>query len=103
MERLQDIYIGDLILLEILRGARDEPHAARLERELRRFDVLTLLDAGLATAAARHYRTLRARGITIRKTADLIIGTYCIEHGYALLHEDRDFEPMQQHLGLSVV
>ena len=102
MDNLADVGIGDLILLEVLRGARDEAHAARLEHELRQFQVLNMLDDALAAIAARHYRALRSRGVTIRKTADLIIGTYCIEHGHALLHDDRDFEPMREHLGLIV-
>jgi len=94
------ILIGDLILLEVLQGARDEAHAARLERGLRRYALVSLLDGRLAPRAARNYRRLRELGITIRKTADVIIGTFCIEHRYALLHDDRDFVPMQEHLGL---
>ena len=62
-----------------------------------------LLSAGLAPRAARNYRRLRELGVTMRKTADIIIGTFCIEHGHALLHDDRDFEPMQKHLGLVAV
>jgi predicted nucleic acid-binding protein len=96
------VLVGDLILLEVLQGARDESHATRLERYLRRFEVVAMLDDRIASSAARNYRTLRARGITIRKTVDLIIGTYCIEHGHALLHDDRDFDPMREHLGLLV-
>ena len=52
---------------------------------------------------ARNYRALRAAGCTVRKTPDLIIGTYCIEHGHTLLHADRNFEPMREYLGLQVV
>jgi predicted nucleic acid-binding protein len=96
------ILVGDIILLEVLRGARDETHSARIEREMRRFDVLPLLDDGLAVLAARNFRRLRALGITIRKTAALIIGTFCIAHGHRLLHNDRDFDPMAAHLGLLV-
>jgi predicted nucleic acid-binding protein len=99
----EPLLIGDLILLEILQGARDDLHAARIERDLRRYRIVPLLDGDLASRAAGNYRKLRALGITIRKTADIIIGTYCIEHGHALLHEDRDFEPMEMHLGLKVV
>lgn len=99
----EPLLIGDLILLEILQGARDESHAARIERGLRRYVLVPLLDADLAPRAARNYRTLRERGITIRKTADIIIGTFCIEHGHVLLHDDRDFVPMEEHLGLAVI
>jgi hypothetical protein len=98
----EPLLIGDLILLEVLQGARDESHAARIERELRRYALVPLLDADLAPRAARNDRKLRERGITIRKTADIIIGTFCIEHSYWLLHDDRDFAPMEEHLGLMV-
>jgi predicted nucleic acid-binding protein len=98
--RHEIILVGDLILLEVLQGARDEAHAARLERGLRQFDVVPLLDAELAPRAGRNYRRLRDIGISIRKTADIIIGTFCIEHRCALLHDDRDFAPMEEHLGL---
>jgi predicted nucleic acid-binding protein len=96
------LLIGDLILLEVLQGARDESHAARIERGLRRYAVVPLLDADLAPRAARNYRKLRELGITIRKTADIIIGTFCIEHHLSLLHDDHDFAPMEEHLGLIV-
>jgi predicted nucleic acid-binding protein len=96
----EPILVGDLILLEILQGARDEAHATRIERGLRRFDVVPLLGADLAPRAARNYRKLRDLGFTVRKTADIIIGTYCIEHRCSLLHDDRDFAPMEEHLGL---
>lgn len=96
------ILVGDLVLLEVLQGARDEAHASRIERNLRRYLVAPMLGDGLAVQAARNYRRLRERGITVRKTADMIIGTFCIERGYRLLHDDRDFDPMAQHLGLQV-
>ena len=96
----EPILVGDLILLEVLQGARDEAHATRIERGLRRFDVVPLLDADLAPRAARNYRKLRDLGVTIRKTADIIIGTFCIEHRCSLLHDDRDFLAMEEHLGL---
>ena len=97
------LLVGDLILLELLKGARDDAHAARLERSLRQFQLVSLLSPDLACRAARNYRELRRRGITIRKTADVIIGTFCIEHRHALLHDNRDFVPMEEHLGLTVV
>jgi len=99
----EPLLIGDLILLEVLQGARDESHAARIERGLRQYTVVPLLDADLAPRAAQNYRKLRSLGVTVRKAADIIIGTFCIEHRHALLHDDRDFAPMEQHLGLMVV
>jgi predicted nucleic acid-binding protein len=100
---VEPLSLGDLMLCELLQGARSDQHARTLETELRKFEIHPILDDTLAVIAARNYRTLRDTGITIRKTADLLIGTYCIENGHRLLHSDRDFDPMQQHLGLQVV
>ncbi len=97
-----DLLIGDLILLEVLQGARDEAHADRIERNLRRYPVASMLDGSLAVQAARNYRELRGRGITVRKTIDMVIGTFCIVGSHVLLHDDRDFGPMADHLGLLV-
>ncbi|MES5097548.1 PIN domain nuclease [Agrobacterium sp. BA1120] len=96
------IMIGDVILLEVLQGAQSDRHADMLERQFRAFPCATMSSPALALKAAKNYRHLRQRGITIRKTTDLIIGTYCIEHGHALLHSDRDFTPMAEHLGLRI-
>ncbi|MER8384719.1 PIN domain nuclease [Mesorhizobium sp. M0166] len=102
LDDTQEILVGDLILLEVLQGARDEPHAQLIERNLRQFAVVPMLNPATAVEAARNYRMLRQRGITIRKTIDMIIGTFCIQGGYALLHDDRDFDPMVDHLGLQL-
>ena len=96
----EPILVGDLILLEVLQGARDDLHAARIERGLRRFEIVPLLDADLAPRAALNYRRLRDLGVTVRKTNDIIIGAFCIERRCSLLHDDRDFAPMEEHLGL---
>ena len=98
----EPLLVGDLILLEVLQGAQGDAHAARIERALREYAVVPLLGPDLAVKAASNYRKLRALGITLRKTADLIIGTFCIEHRHTLLHADRDFDPMQKYLGLRV-
>src|SRR3984957_21330361 len=97
------LLVGDLILCEVLRGLRTETEARMIERGFRRYEIVSVSDPGLAVAAAANYRFLRARGITIRKLADLLIGTFCIERGHALLHSDRDFEPMERLLGLRTV
>src|SRR5262245_6724113 len=76
IEDPQDIVIGDLILLEVLQGARDEAHAATIEQNLRRFPIEPMLSAELAVQAARNFRIMRTHGITVRKTVDLIIGTF---------------------------
>jgi predicted nucleic acid-binding protein len=86
-----------------LQGARDDAHAARIEREMWRFPIAAMSSAVLAVDAARFYRQLRDRGVTVRKTIDIIIGGFCIANGHALLHDDRDFDAMQRYLGLQVV
>ena len=96
------IIVGDLVLTEVLSGARDHAHAARLERSLRRFSVEAMVDDVLAVSAARHFRLLRGQGITVRKTIDLLIATFCIERGHALLHQDRDFDLIARHLDLQL-
>jgi len=95
-----ELLVGDLILCEVLRGVRSETEASAIEAAMRAFEIVPLCDRDLAVKAAANYRFLRSRGITIRKTVDLIVGTYCIERGHSLLHSDRDFEPMERFLGL---
>jgi predicted nucleic acid-binding protein len=95
-----DIVVGDLVLLEILQGARDDAHAGRIESNLREFRIEPMLDQDIAVKAAAHYRRLRATGITVRRTIDMIIATFCLERGHALLHDERDFELMAPALGL---
>ncbi len=96
------IVVGDIVLLEVLQGARNQAQANHIEVWLRRFAVVPMLDGDLAVRAARNYRLLRERGITIRKTVDMVIGTFCIDRGWPLLHDDREFTHMERHLGLAV-
>lgn len=97
------ILVGDLILCEVLQGLRTEAQARLVERSLGRFEAVSLLDPALAVKTAANYRFLRRQGVTVRKTIDLIIGTFCIECDHTLLHNDRDFEPMENLLGLQTV
>lgn len=99
----KDILVGDIILLEVLQGARSEPEAVLIERGLRQFPVKPMLNNGLLAKAAANYRLLRRRGVTVRNTVDIIIGTFCIEENHTLLHNDRDFDPIAKYLGLQVV
>jgi predicted nucleic acid-binding protein len=97
------IIVGELVLLEVLQGARDDLHAARIETDLRVFKIERMLDDDVAVKAARNYRILRQQGITIRTTIDLVIATFCVERGHSLLHDDRDFDAMAGPLGLTVL
>lgn len=97
-----EVLLGDLIAMEILQGMREEKAAQRLEQYLRTFQIASMAGTENVIIAARNYRLLRRKGITIRKLPDVLIATYCIEHGYALLQYDRDFLPFAEHLGLQL-
>ena len=95
--------IGDLILTEVLQGFADERDFNQARRMLTSLTVVELGGQKIAIQAAKNFRALRNRGITVRKTIDTVIATRCIESGYALLHHDKDFDPFVKHLGLRVV
>jgi predicted nucleic acid-binding protein len=97
------LLVGDLVLCEVLQGLSSEREAALVERALRRFAVEPMTSPALAARAAANCRELRGHGVTVRRTIDLLIGTFCIERGHALLHSDRDFDGMERLLGLAVV
>ena len=97
------IGLADLILCEVLQGIRDEASFERIRLLLTMLPVLDTGGAALAVASARNYRVLRAKGITVRKMIDCLIATFCIEHRHSLLHNDRDFDPFEEHLGLRII
>lgn len=97
------LLVGDLALCGVLQGLAPEREAALVERALRRFAVGPMVSPALAAQAAANHRALRGRGVTVRRTMDLLIGTFCIERGHALLHSDRDSDGMERFLGLAVV
>jgi predicted nucleic acid-binding protein len=96
----EEIIVGDLMLCEVLQGLDSERAAQEVEALLRRFEIVPMAGDVIATAAARNFRSLRRRGITVRKTIDLLIGTWCIHNRGPLLHNDGDFRPMARYLGL---
>ena len=99
----QRLGLPDLILCEVLQGFGDELVAKKIERELRKLEQLETGSVALALDAARNYRALRSRGHTVRKTIDCLIATFCLRGRHSLLHRDRDFDPFEEMLGLSVV
>lgn len=94
--------VGDLIVVEVLQGVRDEREFNLVRKTLDAFTQIELVGHDIAVKAARNYRVLREMGIPVRKTIDAIIATRCIESGLTLLHSDRDFAPFVDHLGLKV-
>lgn len=99
----QRLGVTDVILCEVLQGLRDESAAKAVERELLKLEVFETGGIDLAREAARNYRALRSRGHTVRKTIDCLIATFCIREEHSLLHRDRDFDPFETFLGLSVI
>ena len=99
----ESILVGDLILAEVLQGF-DSDRAFRTARDLLLIlNQETLVSPKIALHSAQHYRALRRGGITIRKTVDCLIATWCIENDVPLLHSDRDFDPFEEHLGLQTL
>jgi predicted nucleic acid-binding protein len=94
--------IGDLILTEVLQGFASERDFRAAEQMLTSLQVVELGGREIAIQAAKNFRALRGAGVTVRKTIDTVIATRCIESGYELLHDDRDFDPFVKHLGLRV-
>jgi len=99
----QPILVGDLILVEVLQGFRQDADFEKARHMLGKFTQANLVSPTLAVQAARNYRSLRQKGVTVRKTIDSLIATYCIENDYDLLHNDSDFDGYEEHLGLRVI
>ncbi|MFM2345004.1 MAG: hypothetical protein RLZZ210_1616 [Pseudomonadota bacterium] len=96
------VITGDLIIVEFLQGFKndiDYAHASNLIQSLKCYSLVGL---DIALKSAQNFRYLRTKGITIRKTIDVIIATFCIENNVKLIHNDRDFDPIEIHLGLQV-
>ena len=99
----EPLAIGDLILTEVLQGFTSERDFTEAKGMLTSLTVVELGGQEIAIQAARDFRALRKAGVTVRKTVDTVIATWCIENGFDLLHNDRDFDPFAKHLGLRVV
>jgi hypothetical protein len=95
--------VGDLVVMEALRGIRDEFQSRRIRREMMGLVMYPMATTPIVLKSADYYRALRARGITIRSAIDCLIATFCIEGGHELLHSDRDFDPFERHFGLRVL
>lgn len=99
----EPVAIGDLMMTEVLQGFASERDFNKARRLLGALDLVEIGGRDVMIEAARYFRDLRARGITIRKTIDTLIATRCSVSGYRLLYSDRDFDPFVTHLGLERV
>jgi predicted nucleic acid-binding protein len=97
------IGLGDIILYEVLQGFRCQQDFEAGRQALLQFPVYTVGGTDIALQSAETYRTLRRQGITVRKTIDCVIATFVLENDFSLLHNDRDFDPFELHLGLNVI
>lgn len=95
--------VGDLIVVEVLQGFRQDKDYQTAKHLLTSLTVFEMLGAEMAMKSAGNFRNLRKKGITVRKTIDVMIATFCIEHGHELLFSDKDFAPFVEHLGLMAV
>jgi predicted nucleic acid-binding protein len=109
VEKLEEIIekeiliLGDYILIEVLQGFRNDRDYNTAKSVLTSFACMNICGEEIAIKSANNYRILRKKGITVRKTIDVIIGTFCIENDFLLLHNDKDFFPLEKHLGLQSV
>jgi predicted nucleic acid-binding protein len=97
---VEPLAVGDLILTEVLQGFRSDADYKTARELMTSLTVLEMLGQKMAIQSAENYRSLRARGVTVRRTVDVIIATCCIKHGLPLLFEDKDFVPFVRYLGL---
>jgi len=96
------IITGDLIITEFLQGFRNEKDYSEAKNIMDALEYRDFVGRDIALKAAQNFRKLRTSGITVRKTIDVIIATFCIENNFPLIHNDRDFDPMEQYLGLKI-
>lgn len=97
------IIIGDLILTEVLQGFQSENDFRKAKKILLEFPFMEMVGQNMAIKSAANYRLLRKKGVTIRKTIDVMIGTFCIYYHFSLLHDDRDFDPIEKYLKLKTI
>lgn len=99
----ENILMGDIIMAEVLQGFVSDIEFKRAQNLLALLPFREMLGREVALQTARNYRVLRKQGVTVRKTVDVMIGTFCILNNIPLLHKDRDFDPMEKWLGLVTV
>jgi len=98
----EHVIMGDIILCEILQGFRRDSDFNKAKKVLDYLQCYSISNKKLAIKSVENFRSLRKKGITVRKTTDVLIGTFCIENNIPLLHNDKDFSSLEM-LGLQVV
>ncbi len=99
----ENIFVGDLILAEVLQGFRLDRDFEAAHTALLKFPIVAMVGQDIAIKSTQNYRFLRTKGITVRKTIDCLIATFCIENSLTLIHNDRDFDPFEHNLALKVL
>lgn len=97
------IVTGDLIVVEVLQGFKIDSQFLQAKEALETLPYFNLCNKEIALQSAENYRVLRKKGVTIRKTVDMILATFCINNNFKLLHADKDFIPMEKFLGLQII
>jgi predicted nucleic acid-binding protein len=95
--------IGDLVFCEVMQGIRSPSERTEVSTLLLSLPLFDMVGFRMAEKSASNYRLLRAKGVTVRKTVDVLIGTFCAEHGMQLIHNDSDFDLMAKHIGLDMI
>ncbi|MDM8564278.1 PIN domain nuclease [Candidatus Halobeggiatoa sp. HSG11] len=96
------ILVGDLIICEVLQGFRHDRDFEAARNLLLSFAYHDITGRKVALLAAENYRTLRRKGVTVRKTIDILIASFCIQNNHELLHNDKDFDVIEKYLSLRV-
>ena len=99
---MERIIIGDLIITELLQGFKNNKDYQVARKLIEGLEYRDFVGKEIAIKAADSYRYLRKKGVTVRKTIDVIIATFCVENGFQLIHNDKDFEPFEEYLGLMI-
>jgi len=94
--------IGDLVYCEVMQGIRSARQRREISELFLSLPLYEMVGFSIAERAANNYRLLRSRGVTVRKTIDVLIGTFCATHSLPLIHHDRDFDLMAKHIGLTI-
>jgi predicted nucleic acid-binding protein len=97
------VAIGDLIYCEVMQGIRSPRERGQVSSLLLSLPQFDMVGFSIAEKSAANYRLLRSKGVTVRKTIDVLIGTFCVEHGLQIVHHDSDFDLMAKHIGLDII